>query len=390
MINITNLEECSGCGACKNICPKKCIEMKYNEEGFLYPNINKDICINCNRCSNICPINNKKIYITSKVIDSAIVCASKDKNIRKNSTSGGFFAVLAKKVIEEGGWVCGVIYDKEFLPKHIITNNINDLKNICRSKYIQSNTENIYNDVKEYLEKNQIVLFSGTPCQVAALKNFLNKDYENLLTCDVVCRGVISAKLWKKHLLELKKRYNSDIEYIGFREKYSSFHKSRLVIYFKNGKKYFPSTNIEAISRFFSLGISLRSSCYNCAFKGTKRDSDFTMFDCWNLSRLVDEVKDDDKGYTNVLLHTTKAMRWLVSIKKELFYWDIDLLKAKEYDGIMIEKSVKRPENRAAFFEDLNYCSIKMLIDKYAYISWYLRLRETIKNFLIKIKLYEY
>lgn len=388
MIEIINKENCSGCSACAMVCPKKCIKMEKDNEGFFYPIINKNLCINCNRCSNICPILNKtqaKDYHLE-----GIVCCSKNEDIRKNSTSGGFFAELARMVLKENGIVYGVLYDEKFLPKHECIKTLKELKKICRSKYIQSNINESYKEVKKYLETDKLVLFSGTPCQIMGLKNYLSRDYDNLITCDVVCRGVISPLLWIKHLNEIKYKYNSEIEYIGFREKFSSFHKTRLIIRLKNGKFYAPSTDIEWISRFFSLGICLRPSCYKCAFKGLYRVSDFTMFDCWDLSRLVESEKDDDKGYTNVLLHTKKAKKYLDKIKSELIYWQIDVNKAKKYDGVMIDNCVNLPINRKKFFDDIPKYDVKKLGEIYAPIPLKVWVKEKIKNIMIKFKMLKY
>lgn len=387
MIDGMEKEQCSGCGACYGACPSGAISMAPDSEGFFYPEINDSKCIGCDKCVRVCPVLN--IGKKSDKIPDAIVCASTDSRIRQQSTSGGFFAELARFVLEQQGVVFGVEYDENYLPRHCVIEQEEELHKLCRSKYIQSNVFEVYKIAEIYLQTHRLVLFSGTACQIAGLKQYLRKDYDGLITCDVVCRGVMSPQIWRKHLDELEERYKSKISYVGFREKGKSFHKSRMVIRFKNGKIYAPSTNVEWISRFFADGLNLRPSCYRCRFKGYDRVSDFTMYDCWNLSRLVENVTDDDKGYTNVLLHTEKAKRFFEKIKSALVWWPVDAEKARKYDGVMLVETVKEPEKREAFFADANALSISQLGKKYTPLPPKVVIKESVKKILRRIHLLE-
>ena len=387
VIQLTDKSHCSGCGACASACPGNCIRMIRDAEGFQYPQIDKEKCADCGLCERVCPIINKRP--DTDRLPSSIVSASTDALTRKRSTSGGFFPELAKAVLREKGVVFGVKYDARFQPVHCVIESEVELGQLCRSKYIQSDTGDTFAQVKQYINKGKKVLYSGTPCQIAGLKSYIGKEYNNLIACDVVCRGVISPRLWQKHLDELVKRYASQISYVGFREKETSFHKTKLQIHFENGKRYMPSTNIEWISRFFSAGICLRPSCYNCAFRGYDRTSDFTLFDCWNISRLVPGKTDDDKGYTNVLLHTEKAKQWLVKVEDALEHWETDVKTAERYDGIMIKNNVICPGKRNAFFSDMENISIDALGHRYAPIPLKTRLKEIAKRILQNLRIYK-
>ena len=376
-------ELCSGCGACYAICPVQAISMRQDNEGFYYPQIDKSRCINCKKCVRVCPVLSTKT--NAEIIPKAVVCAAKDAMTRKNSTSGGFFAELSKYIINRGGVVFGVEFDENFLPHHCAIEHKEDLFKLCRSKYIQSNIYDTYGYVRKLLDEQKLVLFSGTPCQIAGVKRYLKADYNNLITCDVVCRGVMSPRIWKKYLDELEEKFHSKISYVGFREKGKSFHKSRLVIRFRDGKTYAPSTDVEWISRLFSDGLSLRPSCYRCSFKGFERASDFTMFDCWNVERLVPGVVDDDKGYTNVLLHSQKANTLFEKMCSQLNWWKIDAESAKHYDGIMLFGNVTEPDKRAELFKDVDIMTIENLGKKYSPIPFKIILKEYLKVLLVKL-----
>lgn len=209
MINITDKEKCSGCEACVNICPKNCITMIEDKYGFRYPTVNQSQCSNCNLCESVCPIKkfNKEVY----------ACYAKNKNEYMSSSSGGAFAVIARKVLTNGGLVCGAAFDENFNVKHMIISNLNDLYKLKGTKYVQSEIGSVYKDIKKYLDKRYQVLFSGTPCEVAGLKKYLKNEYSNLITVDLICHGVPSPKIWQDYLNEVKGV--NKIKNVSFRNK---------------------------------------------------------------------------------------------------------------------------------------------------------------------------
>ena len=219
MIDKLKKEECTACAACVNICPKKCISMKEDEEGFEYPRIDFEKCIQCGLCEKICPILNKQKK--EKYTDKPSVYAawSLDEEIRFNSTSGGVFSELAKAILEKNGYVCGARYNENNMIEHTVINKKEDLEKIRQSKYAQSSIGKVYIKIKELLEKDNFVLFCGTPCECAGLSNFLKKDYEKLYLCDFVCRGSNSPKVYKKFLEYLEKKYKSKIKKVWFKNK---------------------------------------------------------------------------------------------------------------------------------------------------------------------------
>lgn len=209
MVILNDISKCSGCHACYNICPMHCITMQADNEGFLYPIIDSNLCIECGRCKNKCPINN--IY-NGNTIGKAYSCYSKNDLIRENSSSGGLFTLIAEYIISRGGIVFGVAFDEKLNVHHISVDNKEDLAKLRGSKYIQSSIGNAFKEVKDNLDKNRIVLFSGTPCQISGIKAYLGKEYDNLFLQDIICHGVPSPKVWQEYLSYISKKTLKTIE----------------------------------------------------------------------------------------------------------------------------------------------------------------------------------
>ena len=199
MIDILNKKDCCGCSACVQKCPKQCISLKEDNEGFLYPQVNQQECISCGICKKVCPIINPNEKRTPLQIYAAI---NKNEEIRRQSSSGGIFTLLSEEILKEGGVVFGARFDENWEVKHDYTENVKGLVNFRGSKYVQSRIEDNYKKVETFLKQGRKVLFSGTPCQIAGLKRFLSKEYDNLLTVDFICHGVPSPKVWRLYLYE--------------------------------------------------------------------------------------------------------------------------------------------------------------------------------------------
>ena len=206
MIKIDKKQKCCGCSACVQVCPKQCIEMKEDSEGFWYPQVKRDVCVKCGLCEQVCPIiqEDSHKYSYEGIVSSYSAYSNKEE-IRLASSSGGIFTILAEQIILDGGIVFGAAFDENYLVHHIAIDTIEGLSQLRGSKYLQSRIENTYIEAKKYLDSDCNVLFSGTACQIAGLKRFLRKEYENLLTVDVLCHGVPSQKVWKLYLDEKKK-----------------------------------------------------------------------------------------------------------------------------------------------------------------------------------------
>lgn len=298
MIEITDKKKCSGCSACQQICPRQCITMKRDAEGFLYPDVEKRLCIECNLCQKICPIENKPEM--SRKGTEAYVAISTNNGVRTESSSGGIFSLAAEWVLNHGGIVFGAAFDENFGVHHIKVSSIAELKAIRGSKYLQSRIEDTYHEAKKYLDSGSYVLFSGTGCQIAGLKSYLRKEYENLYTIDVLCHGVPSPAVWKRYLREQEQNYESSATEVSFRNKSHGWKNYCVKIKFANGKTYEQTFTDDVFMKLFLSDICLRPSCHDCRFKEFPRVSDLTLGDCWGVDVYFPEM-DDDKGTSVVV-----------------------------------------------------------------------------------------
>ena len=280
MIEIKSKEDCCGCYACYNICPKQCITMKTDNEGFWYPKIDKNKCINCNLCEKVCPIINPVKRVDSKKI--AYASMNKDEQVRMKSSSGGIFSILAEYIIKNNGVVYGAGFDEDFNIKHKRILYSTDLDLLRGSKYVQSSIGDIYKQVKNDLENNNPVLFTGTPCQVEGLRSYLRKEYVNLITMDFICHGVPSPLVWEKYLKKMKKSKQENIKNIYFRNKDIGWKLFSLKIIFDK-RIYSNDLNNDLFMKGFLQDVYLRPSCYNCKFKKINRISDITVADFFCL-----------------------------------------------------------------------------------------------------------
>ena len=216
--NIKDKENCCGCGACQAVCPKKCLSMQADDEGFLYPYIEMEKCIHCGKCERVCP--QKQKCRASEFMTTAYAAMSQNDSVREESSSGGIFSLLAEEILRQDGAVFGAAFDEQFNVCHQSAESQQTLEKLRGSKYVQSDCTSVYKIVKEKLNAKEIVLYTGTPCQIAALKQYLGKEYENLFTAEVLCHGVPSPKLWEKYLEWQRENYQSDIKSISFRKKH--------------------------------------------------------------------------------------------------------------------------------------------------------------------------
>ena len=361
MINITDKTKCSGCTACASACPRKCIAMQPDHEGFLYPVVNIQQCIDCGLCNRVCPIENPMAVKEQKLETYAV--RSKDKTVLKNSTSGGMFTALASWILEKDGVICAAAYDETFAVIHQFidsqeTWSMEDFKKFRGSKYVQSDVRGCYPKIKEFLSKGRNVCFIGTPCQVGGLKSFLQKEYPNLLTVDLVCHGTPSPKLWKKYLDYQMEKHRSEIKTVSFRSKVFGYHSGGFMeIHFANGKSYLASGRSDYMTKVYFDGLSPRPSCFQCAFKQRNRCSDLTIYDCQAYSALTGQ-QDDDLGYTNVLVHSPAGKQALMELDKYVTAVSVDTDHAIKRNGIMMEHLPRQHPDRDKFFKDLDQHSL--------------------------------
>lgn len=382
MIDIIRKEACCGCNACMQICPKKCIDMIEDTEGFLYPIVDSSKCIQCNLCEKICPIQN--IRSQSNKLQNTYIAYIKDEEVRLKSSSGGMFTLLAEAILKENGVIYGATFDDEFLVHHVGIDNNEDLQQLRGSKYLQSRIENTFIEVKELLKSDRFVLYVGTACQITGLKAYLGKEYERLYTVDVLCHGVPSPKLWKAYLQYQKQQYNSEIKKIFFRDKKWGWKGFNMTWLFKNQQTYEKPFHHDYFMRLFLQDICLRPSCHECQFKELNRLSDITLGDCWGIENYMPQM-DDDKGTSVVLIYSEKGQKLFDSLKEKMIYCEAEIDKALPATADS-RKSVKRHPKREIFFKQLEQGKeIKQLI-KLIEPSLMVKLKRKIKNILKRIK----
>lgn len=335
MIEIKDKKDCCGCHACVSVCAKHCITMQADEEGFLYPVVDKDACTDCGLCEKVCPVINQ-----SEPRKPLKVYAAKNKNeeIRRQSSSGGIFTLLAEKTINEGGVVFGARFDEDWNVVHDWTDTIEGIAAFRGSKYVQSTIGNTYREAKDFLKQGRKVLFSGTPCQIAGLKKFLRKDYDNLLTVDVVCHGVPSPLVWRTYLDETREQLRAKrgigknsvplsmdelpvITGISFRDKTNGWKKFGFRLryaasmaaentvsapLYKEEKELLEPFRDNIYMKGFLANLYLRPSCYACAARSGKSGSDISIADFWGVQNYYPEF-DDDKGIGLILVNSYKG-----------------------------------------------------------------------------------
>lgn len=307
---------CTGCGACSVLCPSSAIKMREDEKGFLYPEIMNKYCTNCGICKRNCPNLAERNNQNENIEIYAM--KNKEENIRKSSSSGGVFYEYAKSILDENGVVYGAAYNQFNEVEHIRVDSKENIYKLQGSKYTQSTIINTYEQVKKDLQNGKKVLFSGTPCQIAGIKAYIAKkriDTENFYTCDIICHGVPSPKIFKEYLKELENKYKSKIKKINFRHKE---HQNTQItrIEFENGE-YYQSDIYSRNNQYWNLFIGnyiLRESCYECKYANLNRLGDITLGDFWGIEKSIQNF-DDNKGVSLVLINSEKGKEIFKKIK---------------------------------------------------------------------------
>lgn len=387
MLEIKDLSKCCGCFSCEQGCPKGCIEMKGDLEGFYYPSVDNTQCINCGLCVKSCPILTPREYKKSESDIFSIAAQNKDINIRMSSSSGGFFTALASYVIDQDGVVFGAYLSDSLVVEHKYIDNKDDIKLFRGSKYVQSKIGEAYKQAEEFLKKGRLVLFTGTPCQVSGLLSYLKKEYDNLITQDVVCHGVPAPMVFKKYLDYQEKKFGSATECVVFRDKCSGWNTYSVNMKFLNNKKYTKVFSKDLYMRSFLRDYCLRPSCYSCKFKSKVHSSDFTLADYWGVTNIHPEFSDD-KGTSLVLINSDNARKVFDCISEQFEWKETSLDKAIVYNPLIVRAS-KRPEERDAFMEDIqqrgyDYIKKKYFKTNYSELIYYFR--SNVFHILVKLK----
>lgn len=386
MIQTRDKSKCCGCMACVQKCPKQCITMKEDEEGFFYPYVDKTLCANCNLCEKVCPVINQTAnYEPIKVY----AATNNNEEILKQSSSGGIFSLIAEKILDENGVVFGAAFNDKWEVCHIHVEKKEDLCKLRGSKYVQSRIGSTYKDAESFLKQNRKVLYSGTPCQIAGLKKYLRRDYYHLICVDVICHGVPSPGIWKSYIESVLVRPKGIVDEnsvlsslkekpvltgISFRDKRFGWQKYGFVLSGKSVTRVdrntvlsssthrllYETVNDNLYMRGFLKNLFLRPSCYDCPARHGKSESDLLLGDFWGILRRYPEFYNP-QGVSLVLAYTDKGEQLFKSI-------DCKRIEATYDDAldcnINIEKNESQPKNREAFFAAYSKNGV-YAIDKY-------------------------
>lgn len=360
MIVIEKKEDCCGCGACTQICPKSCITIEEDSSGFSYPKVDTSNCIGCDLCVRACPFKKE----TPKVDPiCASVARTKDDDYLQNSSSGGIFYELSKTIIDHGGVVFGAAFDESWTVRHTSAKTLDSLKPLLRSKYVQSSIGSTFLHIRDLLKQEKEVLFSGTPCQVAGLKSFLNHEYENLYCVDFYCHGVPSPLVWKKFLDQKFRSKGRNIVDINFRSKKHGWFLFEFCIQYIERKKHRWNEGRSEYNVYMKTlyGDYVRPSCFNCPFRDLHSCADVTLADAWNIVGSSHEL-NDDRGASLLLVNTPKGGKLCQAINVESYNCSLD----EVYQGQeAVRSGIQKPSKYDYFYKRVGECSdITKLINK--------------------------
>lgn len=374
MITINRKEDCYGCTACEATCPTDAIKMRGDHEGFMYPVVDSDKCINCDKCVRVCPKITGNQMIGSKGILYGALNLSEKEYL--SSSSGGVFIEICRFVIDNGGVVAGAVYDEEFNVKHELAYTLEACRAFHGSKYTQSNVSGIYPKIKSAIKDNRLVLFSGTPCHIAGLKNYLGKDFENLITCDLICHGVPSPRLFSEYIHFLKQ--TGEIRSLNFKSKVSDSCKTNIRVEYVNGKNMRGPLKTNIWNSIYFGHYATRQACTECPFASEQRIGDITIGDFWGVHQKI-ATFPKDKAISLVLVNTPKGKRVMENIKSKFF-----LVPSTFEDAS--QPSLHAPSSpshrRDEFWQDYFEKGFLYIAKKYCGYTIYNRLKESIKTLI--------
>lgn len=368
-MELAAFDKCTGCEACVQICPKSAISLALKKDGFTFPAIDKEKCIQCKLCTKTCPVLNP---IKADETFNGTVYAAKtlDEDIRKKSSSGGIFYILAKEIIAKNGVVFGAEFADDFSVRHNYADTLKGVSKFQTSKYVQSSIGKSYKECRDFLLKDRYVLFSGTSCQIDGLLHFLGKKFEKLYTVDLICSGNTSPAVWTDYLNFQERKYKSKVKTINFRDKTYSWNMYCLSFKFLNDRQYKRILTNDSWGQLFLHHQIQREVCFNCMYKSYKHAADFTLGDFWGVNFEYPELFDN-KGLSFVLCHNKKAQD---------FFNNINQLQVREIPKEVVEKrnvaiikSPVRPLNREQFWKDYYSMPFKKNLKKYCHVAFWKR-----------------
>ncbi len=385
MIYIKNKVDCCGCNACGDVCVHHAITFRTDVEGFWYPEVDKEKCVECGLCEQVCPMLNSMTFSGCNKEPQVIAAYTKDEDIRLDSTSGGLHSMMAKEWYAEEGYVGGAIFQHDHTVRHFISNNEEDLERIRSSKYLQSDMSGLYKEVRSLLKDGKQVFFCATPCQIQALRNFLRKDYSNLVTADFVCLGVNSPKVFLAYIDMLERKYKSKAVWIKFKNKRWGWHNFSIRVDFANGITYCKDKSHDSYFIGYLGHLFTRPSCYACPFRKFPHYSDITMADFWGIE-ILEPTMDQDKGTSLLFINTEKGQRMFDKVKESVVWKYFTMDDVKRVYPVLFRHTPMKLGLREAFFSELGKHPFEYVANKYFTMpTWKRRVRFQIKRIAKKI-----
>lgn len=345
MIDVANKSKCFGCGVCRDACKTNCITMSSDHEGFAYPQCEEYRCDNCSRCALQCPA---EYPLETTNVPKVFACMNKNRQERIDSTSGGVFPILARKMLRENGVVFGAAFNEQFEVVHVRIDDQFSLRRLQGAKYSQSRIDGVYTDIRDTLDRNQKVLFSGTPCQVAAVRKFVTRNTENLLLVEIACHSVPSPKVFAYYIAALQEHYGNGVKSFYFRKKEKSWRDSQVVVEFEN-RTFSQSVYENSFTRGFFSGLYCRPSCHECRAKKQYSTADITLRDYWGIENSHPQM-DDHWGTSLVLVRTLKGETYFQEVSAEMITQESDIISATKNNPYLMNSS-KPHRNRTEFFK---------------------------------------
>lgn len=365
MISIKNNIDCCGCNACGDVCAHGAITFKTDIEGFWYPVVDETKCVDCRLCERVCPeLHIGELKKNDNNPPVTVAAINKNMAVRWDSTSGGAFSALAEVMYEQGGYVSGAVYDENFLVHNFVSDKPEDLSRLRSSKYLQSNAEGLYVRIRELLRNGKKVLACGTPCQMAALRLFLHKDYDNLVIVDFICRGVNSPKVYRKYLDSLERKYGGKVVYVKTKNKELGWRNLTRKVVFDNGKVYYGVKMDDNFRRGYHTNVFCRPSCYTCQYKGFPRIADITIADYWGIEK-INKNLDNNIGTSMILLNSKKGENFFGQVKDKI-EWEYTTFESILPGNVALTKPIEPAKiDRRQFFEDLDKGTFDEVVSKY-------------------------
>lgn len=387
MIEIIENDKCCGCNACGDICPTGAITFPTDKEGFWNPEINQSLCIDCGLCQKTCPSLTKADNVIRYEEPVVYAAYTKDEHIRTDSTSGGIHSMLALAMYDQHAYIGGAVYNKDHTVSHIVSADRQLLPAIRSSKYLQSSMEGVYKEVRALLRAGEKVFFCGAPCQIQGLYKFLRKEYDNLTTCDFICRGVNSPKVFLSYMDMLEKQYGSKATQIKFKNKKWGWHNFSMRVNFENGKEYCKDRWHDLFFiGYLQSGNFARPSCYQCPFKGFPQKADITLADFWGIEK-VDPSMDQDRGTSLVMINSDKGQALFDSIKDKIQWKQFTLDDARDGNPALDSSLSPATPDRSAFFEALDKLPFDKVAEKFFPLPTFKhRMKRKFRSYLGKAK----